>query len=188
MKINNSQYETIKLVAQSPHNRGAKSSQTQIQEQKAVEQKPFADLKTLNSQVAQVQELEKNLGEAKQKHGELLSILEKNKSPELEKKIRNLEVKIAEVLKKSLAQSQEFETLPSLYRSLLQSYDCKDYGKIEELLNQTQNKLHHLLDRFESEISETFPQGEFEFDPKKIKNEFFVKSHDSSRFSSECLV
>lgn len=189
MKINNSsQYETIKLVAQKPQSREAKSNQVQMQEQKEVEQKPFVDLKTLNAQVAQVQGLEKTLGETKKKHEELLSVLEKGKSPELEKKIHNIELKITEMLKKSLTQSQELESLPSLYRSLLQSYDRKDYDKIEALLNQTQHKLHYLLDRFENEIAETFPQGAVEFDPKKVKNEFFVKSHNSSKLSSECLV
>ena len=69
MKINNStQYETIKLVSQKPQNHGAKSTQASDQPSQEVAQKPFVDIKILNSQVAQVQELQKYLGETQKKH------------------------------------------------------------------------------------------------------------------------
>lgn len=189
MKINhNPQYDTIKLVAQKPQEYGAKPKQTQAQDQKEVSQKPFVDLKTLNNQIAQVQGLEKTLIDAKERHKDLLCMLEEGKSPEIEKKILDIELKITAMLKKSLVQSQEFETLPSLYRSVLQNYDRKHYDKIESILNQTQNKLHILLERFESEIADVFPQEAVRFDPQKLKNDLFVKSHNASKLSSECLV
>lgn len=189
MKINNStQYETIKLVSQKPQNHGVKSTQASDQPSQEVAQKPFVDIKILNSQVAQVQELQKYLGETQKKHEELMLRVEGERSPEIEKKIRNLELKIGEMLKKSLTQSQDFETLPSLYRTLLQSYKTKDYDKIEALLSQTQNKLHYLLEKFENEISSTFPQGAMDFDPKKVKNSFFPQSHNPAKLSLECLV
>lgn len=189
MKINNSpQYETIKLISQKPQNHGAKPTEVENQENKQMAQKPYTDLKTLNSQVAQVQELQQYLGQAQKNHSQLLLSLESEKSPEIEKKIRSLELKISEMLKKSLSQNQELEILPSLYRTLLQSYKNKDHYKIESLLTQAQNKLHYLLEKFEDKISSTFPQGAIEFDPKKIKNNLFAQSHNPSKLSLECLL
>ncbi|WP_305863060.1 hypothetical protein [Helicobacter cholecystus] len=187
MKINNhSEYQTIRLVAQKTHH--IKPEQSQMQNQKEVEQKPFADLKTFNAQVAQVQKFKRTLDQAKEQHQELLVMLDKNKSPELEKRIQNIELKITQMLKKSLMQGQEFESLTSLYRSLVQSYDHKDHNKIQALLHQAQNKLHDLLDCFENKISEIFSKDWIDFDSKKVKNEFFAKSHHDSKLSLECLL
>lgn len=189
MKIsNNSQYDSIKLLSQRPQDRAGKSSQASNHETEDIASRPYNDLKTLNIQVAQVQELEKNLGDVKKKYDELQLFMEKDRSPEVEKKIYKIELKIAEILRKSMAQSQEFEFLPSLYRSLLQSCKTKDYDKIEDLLSQTQNRLHYLLEKFENEILDAFPHDEIDFDPKRINNNLLIQSHNPQKLSSKCLV
>lgn len=187
MKISNNP-QTIKLISPKPQNPEAKAPNITQDNDKAMAQKPFADIKILNAQVAQIQGLEKALGVSREKHEELLLALQKEKSPELEKKIHNLELKITEMLKKSIAQSQEFEALPSLYRSLLQNYKTKDYDKIEVLLNQTQNKLHYLLEKFENEISDYIPQNSIDFDKTKLKGNLFAQAHNASKISLECLL
>ena len=49
-------------------------------------------------------------------------------------------------------------------------------------------ELIQLNEKFENEISSTFPQGAMDFDPKKVKNSFFPQSHNPAKLSLECLV